>query len=78
MHPRCLESTREWLEVGEITEAIRTFTGSIEYTGWSDEELDRYAGELEDICRRLQAVAPLVYYGEAVAMLRRNARRHRQ
>jgi hypothetical protein len=75
LDPRYLEYVRECLEVGEITEAVRGFAGAIYDVGWSDEEIDRYAGELETICKQLQTVAPFVYYGEAVRIFRKNARR---
>jgi len=73
--PRCLESVREYVEVGEITMAIRDFASAVYDIGYSDEEIERYAGELEAICQRLQEVAPFVYYEEAVRIFRKNARR---
>lgn len=73
--PSCLASVREYVEVGEITEAIRAFAGAMYDIGWTDEEIDRYVGELETICKQLQTVAPFVFYGEAVETFRRNARR---
>lgn len=72
---RCWDSVCEYVEVGEITEAIRSFAGAVYDIGWSDAEIDLYASELESICQRLQTVAPFVFYGEAVATFRRYARR---
>lgn len=74
VEPHRLEDIREYLEVGELTMAIQSFVGGIHNMGWTDEDVERYAGELEDICRRLQTVVPFVYYGEALRIFRENAR----
>ncbi|MEC3978166.1 hypothetical protein [Amycolatopsis sp. H20-H5] len=75
LDPSCFDLIHEYMQVGEITEAIRLFSGAVFDTGRSDEEIDGFADELETICQRLQTVAPFVFYGEAVAAFRRNVRR---
>jgi hypothetical protein len=72
--PACFDLIHEYMQVGELTEAIRLFAAAVYNTGRSDDEIDRFANEFEIICQRLQTVAPFVFYGEAVAAFRRNAR----
>jgi hypothetical protein len=74
VEPRFLEAALEELQVHEITEAIRCFASGVYDIGYTDEQIDCHARELESICTRLQTVAPFVYYGEAVRVFRRNAR----
>jgi len=72
--PACYDSVQEDMQFGEITEAIRGFAGAVYDTGRSDEEIDRFAAEFEDICQRMQELAPFVYYGEALENFKKNAR----
>jgi hypothetical protein len=75
--PACYDGVQEDMQVGEITEAIRYFAASVYDTGRSDEEIDRFAAEFEDICKRMQKLAPFVYYGEALENFKKNARGNR-
>lgn len=75
--PRYLDSIYEDMQVGEITEAIRSFAYAVYDTGRSDEEIDRFVAELETICQGLQRVVPFVFYGEALENFKKNARGNR-
>ncbi|MGW4370111.1 hypothetical protein ACWEKT_31140 [Nocardia takedensis] len=71
------DAIQEYMQVGEITEAIRLYASAVYDTGRSDDEIERFAAELEAICQKLQQVAPFIYYGEAVRVFKKNARENR-
>jgi hypothetical protein len=75
--PDFFDSIYENMQVGEITEAVRSFAHAVYDTGRSDQEIDQFAAEFETICQRLQRVAPFVYYGEALENFKKNARGNR-
>ncbi|WP_280448621.1 hypothetical protein [Nocardia brasiliensis] len=75
--PAYYESIQEEMQVGEITEAVRSFANAVYDNGRSDEEIERFAAEFEAICQQLQRVAPFVYYGEALENFKKNARGNR-
>jgi hypothetical protein len=75
--PRYFDSIYEDMQVGEITEAIRSFAHAVHDVGRSDEEIDRFAAELEAICQNLQRVAPFVFCDETLENFKKNARGNR-